>query len=292
MRIGPFIVAVVLIGASPIPASFAEDAVPTAGHPASSNPSTEPSGSPPPAGDAGGLVLKPANHAPAENAAAPKSDGNAGPQEVRGASDKQNLKASEDDGPKGRGVNAPAGEGPHSVAKGVNSTDTRGGNTGGNTDAIDTRITAPSHRARNASGKAHDAKSNFKIVAPGNNHTRPSPGSLKPVQRNAIGQSVAGHDGVRGRINDSHVSSAHAPSPTVAGTSAAGGVSGPTDVKTGLERPAIARPSPSPIVSAPVVQRGTITGTGLVHRNSAASGIGGPAKVSGGINGTGTRPIH
>ena len=288
MRIGPFIVAAVLIGASPIPASLAEDAVPTAGHPASSNPSTEPSGSPPPAGDAGGLVLKPDNHAPAENAAAPKSDGNAGPQEGRGTSDKQNLKASEDDGPKGRGVNAPAGEGPHSVAKSGNSNDTHGGNT----DAIDTRITAPSHRARNASGKAHDAKPNFKIVAPGNSHARPSPGSLKPIQRNAIGQPVAGHDTVRGRINDIHVSPAHAPNPAVAGTSAAGGVSGPTDVKTGLERPAIARPSPSPIVSAPVVQRGTITGTGLVHRNSAASGIGGPAKVSGGINGTGTRPIH
>jgi len=287
MRIGPFIVAVVLIGASPIPGSFAEDAAPAAGHPAGSNPSTEPSGSPPPAGDAGGLVLKPANHAPAENAAAPKSDGNAGPQEGRGTSDKQNLKASEDDGPKGRGVNAPAGEGPHSVAKGVNSTDTHGGNT----DAIDTRITAPSHRARNASGKAHDAKSNFKIVAPGNNHTRPSPGSLKPVERNAIGLPVAAHDGIRGRNDDSHVSPARNSAPAVAGTapSAAGGS---TDTKAGLVRPTIAHSNPSPIVNPPVVQRGAITGTGLVRPNSAPSSLGGPAKVAAGINGSSTRPKH
>jgi hypothetical protein len=271
MKIGPVILAVVLFGASAMQASFAEDAATPAGHPGGSNPSAEPSGSPPPPSDAGGLVgkAKSDTHAPVENAAGPKSEDNAGTEEGHSTSDKQNLKASVDGGPKGRGVKTPSGD----------------------TSAIDTRITAPSRHSRNTLGKAPDAKSSFRIIAPGNIHARPLPASLKPPERNAIGQPAAPRDGIRGRNDDSHVLPPHNSAPAVAGT-APGAAGGSTGTKAGLERPTIAHSNPSPIVSAPVVQRGAITGTGLVRPNSAPLSLGGPAKVVAGINGTSTRPKH
>jgi hypothetical protein len=142
---------------------------------------------------------------------------------------------------------------------------------------------------RNTLGKAHDVKSNFRIIAPGNVRARPLPASLKPPERNAIGQPAAAHDGIWSRNDDSHDSPAHNSAPAVTGT-APGAAGGSSDTKAGLERPTIAHSNPSPIVSAPVVQRGAITGTGLVRPNSAPSSLGGPAKVAAGINGTSTRP--
>jgi hypothetical protein len=47
-----------------------------------------------------------------------------------------------------------------------------------------------------------------------------------------------------------------------------------------------------PIVGSSVANRGSINGTGLVHRGSGPSGIGGPAKMQDGINGTTIRPTH
>jgi hypothetical protein len=291
MKIGPVIVAVVLLGASAVRASFAEDAASAANHPESSNPSAERTGSPPPPGDAGGLVdrAKLSNDAPVQNAAGPKSEVSAGPQQERGASDKQNLKANVDGGPGGRGVQTPTGEGPHAVAKGGNSRDTHAGD--GN--AIDTRITVQSRRSRNTSDKARDAKSNFKIIAPGSVYARrlPAPGAVKPNARNAIGLAVSRHEGVQEHIGEPHgvpVQNAIHDAPGIA-PSGAGNLAKPD---AGLVRPAIAPPSASPVVSAPVAQRGRINGAGLIRPSSAPSGLGGPAKVIVGINATNLRPKH
>jgi hypothetical protein len=264
MKIGPVILVAVLFSASAMQASFAEDAASTAGHPEGSTPSAEPSGSSPATSDAGGLVerAKPDNHAPAENAARPKSEGNTGAQEGHSTSDEQNLKASVDGGPKGRGVKTPSGD----------------------AGAIDTRITAPSRYSRNTPGKA--AKSSFKIVAPGNIHARrlPAPGTVNPNARNAIGLAVTRQEGIQERSGEPHGVPVQSPA-----------VSGPGNLAKpdgGLERPQIVRPSPSPIVSAPVAKRGTINGTGLTHPSSAPSGLGGPAKAVVGINATTIRPKH
>jgi hypothetical protein len=291
MKIGPVIVAVVMLAAWAMQASFAEDAAPATNHLEGSNPSAERTGSPPLPGDAGGLVdrAKPSNDAPVQNAAGPKSEGNAGPQQERGTSDKQNLKASIDGGPKGRGVKTPTGEGSHAVAKGGNSPDTHAGDS----NAIDTRITVQSGRSRNTSDKARDAKSNFKIIAPGSVHARrlPAPGAVKPNARNAIGLAVTRHEGVQEHIGEPHgvpVQNAIHDAPGIA----ASGASNLAKTDGGLDRPAIGRPSASPVVSAPVPQRGTINGTGLIRPSSAPSGLGGPAKVVAGINGTSTRPKH
>ena len=287
MKIGPFILAVVLLGAVPMPASFAEDAASTAGHPEGSNPSAEPHGSLPPAGDAGGLVAKPDNHAPAENASGPKSEGNAGPQQERNTSDKPNLKAGVDGGPKGGGVKT--GEGPHTTAKGGNSPDTHAGGA----DAVDTRITVPFRGPRNTHDKTRDAKSNFKISTPSNVHARrmPAPGAAKPVARNAIGLPVTRHEEIQERSTESHGVPGQGPAHEVPGvtTSGAGNL---TRTDGGLVRPTIVRPSASPVVSAPVPQRGAINGTALIRPNSAPSSLGGPAKVVAGINGSGIRPKH
>jgi hypothetical protein len=182
MKIGPFIVAAVLLGALPIPASFAEDAAPSGDHRHGLNLSTGPSGS---------------------------------------------------------------------------------------------------RWSRNV-------KPGSMISAPGSTHARRLPMPPKPPERNAIGQPVAAHGDIHSRNEDGHALQVHVPvvAEPAAGTAAAGS----TEAKTELERPAIAHPIPSPIVSAPVVRRGTITGTGLVRPNSAPSSVGGPAKVAGGINGSTMRP--
>jgi len=287
MKAGPFILAVVLLGAVAMPASFAEDAASTAGHPEGSNPSAEPHGSPPPAGDAGGLAAKPDNHAPAENASGPKSEGNAGPQQERNTSDKPNLKAGVDGGPKGGGVKT--GEGSHTTAKGGNSLDTHAGGA----DAIDTHITAPSRRTQNTSDKTRHPKSNFKIVTPGNIYPRrpPARGAVNPAARNAIGVPVTRHEGMQERSTESHGVPGQGPPHEVPGNAASG--AGSLSRSDGaLERPTIARPSVGPITTVHVPQRGTINGTGLVRRNSAPSGLGGPAKAVAGISGSGIRPKH
>jgi hypothetical protein len=180
MKIGPFIVATALLGALPIPASFAEDAAPSGDHRHGSNLSTGPSGS----------------------------------------------------------------------------------------------------------RSSRNVKPGSMIGAPGSTRRLPTP--PKPPERNAIGQPVAAHDGIHSRNEDGHALQVHVPA--VAGPPAGAAAAGSTEAKTELERPAIARPIPGPIVSAPIVQRGTITGTGLVRPNSAPSRVGGPAKVAGGINGTTMRP--
>jgi hypothetical protein len=174
MKIVPSILAVVLLGSSAIHVSFAEAAASTAGHAASSNPSTAPSGSPPPA----------------------------------------------------------------------------------------------SHARR-----------------------MPAPGVAKPIARNAIGLPVTRHEGLQERSSEPHGAPAQSPThdaPSVA----ASGAGNLAKTDGGLERPPIVRPSPSPVVSAPVAQRGTINGTGLTRPSSAPSSLGGPAKVVVGINGTSARPKH
>jgi hypothetical protein len=289
MKIGPFILAVVLLGAAAMQASFAEDAASSGEHPAGSTPAAEPSGSAPAAGDAGGLVdrAKPDSRAPVENAAEPKSEGNAGTEEGHNTSDKQNPKAGVDGGPKGRGVKT--GEGSHVVPKGVKPPDTHAGDA----EAIDTHITVQARRPQYTPGKARDVKSNFRISVPGNFHAHrlPAAGTVNTGARNAIGLPVTRHESIQERSGESHgvpVQSAAHENPGLA----ASGADNLAKTDGGLERPAIVRRVPSSIVSAPVAQRGTINGTGLVRPGSAPSGLGGPAKVIVGINATTIRPKH
>ena len=102
-------------------------------------------------------------------------------------------------------------------------------------------------------------------------------GAPEHVERNAIGLPVAQHEG------PAQISGREAPG-------IAEGARGLAKTDGGLDRPTIARPSATPIVGAPLMQRGAITGTGPIRRSSSPSGLGGPAKVAAGINGTKFRP--
>jgi hypothetical protein len=65
-------------------------------------------------------------------------------------------------------------------------------------------------------------------------------------------------------------------------------------VKTGigLKQLTIAHLTANPAVGTPSIPRGTVSGTGLSRPGSVPVGLGGPAKVMAGINGTGIRPRH
>jgi hypothetical protein len=119
----------------------------------------------------------------------------------------------------------------------------------------------------------------------------PAPAAAKPAERNAIGLPITQHEGIQERSGEPHGVPAQIPAREPPGI-AESGIGNLTKTDGGIERPTIARPSASPIVSAPVVQRGAISGASLIRPSSAPSGLGGKARVVAGINGTNIRPKH
>jgi hypothetical protein len=145
----------------------------------------------------------------------------------------------------------------------------------------------------NGSRSPRHVNPSLKIGTPGNfpAHRLSTSGAPKFTERNAIGAPVAEHDGIRSRDDESHGLPAHISPPVVQGTSA-GEAGGLNESKGGIERPTNPHSSASPIVIAPVSQRGTVSGTGLIRPSTTPSGLGGPAKVAVGINGSNIRSKH
>jgi hypothetical protein len=190
---------------------------------------------------------------------------------------------------------APAAENPttldnQSAPRGDNDKKIEGEPGGKTPDGIDTRITVPPRRAGDKPGK--DTKAKIESPALGNLHRRTFPATRPSNQtvRNAVGVPVPRHDS--GERHDGqhpgYIAVPHGPAVATTGITGSPSAS-PTKPEMRTDRPAaIAKP----IVRSSVANRGPINGTGLVHRGSGPSGIGGPAKMQDGINGTTIRPTH
>ena len=157
-------------------------------------------------------------------------------------------------------------------------------------DGIDTRIAVQPRRAGDKPGK--DTKAKIESPALGNLHRRTFPATRPSNQtvRNAVGVPVPRHDGGEryDGVHPGYVAVPHAPAVATTGITGSPSAS-PTKPEMRTNRPAaIAKP----IVGSSAANRGPINGTGLVHRGSGPSGIGGPAKMQDGINGTTIRPTH
>jgi hypothetical protein len=123
-----------------------------------------------------------------------------------------------------------------------------------------------------------------KIVTPGNTARRQSNGTIAPVIRNAIGQPIVQSKGL--------ATQPHAPSalqipgavpPTLHGAP-------PTRPPAISSNPAHATP---PVANAaPLWNRGSVNGVGVIRPGAAPSTIGGAARPNYGINGTTVRTKH
>jgi hypothetical protein len=135
-------------------------------------------------------------------------------------------------------------------------------------------VTVVSPRPGFTPDRGRGANGSLKTSAPGNSQVRHTPvvGSPNPAPRNAIGLPVAQHE-----------------NPTQNGGFASPGkVSGAAfGGQAGLHR--VANGS---ISDASVSSRGRIDGGALIRPSLAAAGLGGPAKVVAGINGTTARLKH
>jgi hypothetical protein len=154
--------------------------------------------------------------------------------------------------------------------------------------AIDTSI-APSRRLDKKS-KIGEGKSAIESLATRNLHRRmlSVPRPPHPVVRNAIGVPIPQHRDAE-RHDSVHPNSLAVPHNTPAGTAAVPGAPGSrlTKIEGSADRHL---PNPNPIITPPAARSGAITGTGLAHRNSGPSQIGGPKAATAGINGTTIRP--
>ena len=144
-------------------------------------------------------------------------------------------------------------------------------------DAIDARSTALSPNSRAVTDKARSAATPVKITVPANAHAHREPAARPTdlIGRNAIGQPVAPHQGVNVGGNDGGK-----PTPADSRPVSVRSVSGPS---TGRIDPAAG------IAVAGVSSARPIHGTALLRPTLASSGLGGPAKFTAGINGTGFR---
>jgi hypothetical protein len=91
----------------------------------------------------------------------------------------------------------------------------------------------------------------------------PVPAPQNPVPRNSIGEIAAPHESMT--VIDGRRLSSAAPAPVLG---------------------AIGPPHPGPVVSVTIPSRGKVDGAGLIRPFVALTGLGGPAKVVVGINGT------
>jgi hypothetical protein len=171
-------------------------------------------------------------------------------------------------GPKGTGV----GQGP--VAKGADSIDTRP------RDTIDAGVTAPPPLPGIGPGKARTATATFKLGVPGNSQVRhpAAAAAFNPDTRNAIAVPVGQHENLNGRDAAHFGSAALGP----------GGLAGPRV----FGGPNLGPQHSAAFASAGVLNRGKIDGATLIRPALAPTGLGGPAKVVAGINGTSFRSKH
>ena len=153
----------------------------------------------------------------------------------------------------------------------------------------DNLVSAPS-RANAVHEKA--AKAGVVIGSPRNLLGRPVavPRPAQATTRNSIGVLVP-----RPAATDAHMGQQReAPAKLHGfGFAASGGAPQAGGLSFKVDRPS---PLPAthiaPAVRPVAVNRSAINGTSLIHAGSAPAGIGGPAKVVGGINGSAIRPAH
>jgi hypothetical protein len=140
-------------------------------------------------------------------------------------------------------------------------------------DSLDAGFTVLTPRAGNAADKMHNPGVSVKVAKPVNSQVRGVSVStpIKSVVRNAIGAAVSEQVNAPAGANHFGATAQMAGAPSA-----------------GL---AIVRPPAHPIASATITDRNKIDGAELI-RSSSASGIGGPAKLVGGINGTTLRPKY
>lgn len=144
--------------------------------------------------------------------------------------------------------------------------------------------------------EGRSARTGVKPVAPGHVHARPisTPATSARVTRNAIGVPVVvQHESVERRDSERHDLPSSVRNSAAATTGVAGSRSGgPARVEGGLGGPRMVHPNAGPTVTATVLNRATIGGTGVIRPGSGPSVLGGPAKAAPGINGTTIRPKH
>jgi hypothetical protein len=178
-----------------------------------------------------------------------------------------------------------------SIAKDAHSTDTQ------KKDSSDADVAvAPSHPDLTMS-KPSVPNANAKSGKPGTSQIRQRPAPAPSASRNSIGVILA----PRKSITASSGESRGLPSPA-SGAPATGhhdDISGqPGQPDTGFRGPRPATTasipsagSPGPAVRSPSIQnRSKIDGSDLIRSSAAPSGLGGPAGVIAGINGTTLRP--
>jgi hypothetical protein len=124
-----------------------------------------------------------------------------------------------------------------------------------------------------------------KFGEPERSHVRPVSGATAPIVRNAIGIPIARREGTmvgNGVHTGNTVELPRSSSASVGRAEPLAGAASPLGVHQG----------PQPTATASVASRGRIDGAALIRPALAPSGLGGPAKVAGGINGTAIRPKH
>jgi hypothetical protein len=156
--------------------------------------------------------------------------------------------------------NAEAGEGAN--AKGAQHATTPPG------DSLDAGVTVLTPRAGNAADKTRNTGVSVKVAKPVNSPVR-RVGLSAPVVPNAIGAPVS--EQLNAPIGVNHLGA----TTLMPGTPSAG-------------LPIVRQPV-HPIASATIPDRSKIDGGHLI-RPTVTSGLGGPAKLVGGINGTAVRP--
>lgn len=175
----------------------------------------------------------------------------------------------------GKSVDATAGTEP--TGRGASAVDARPD------DTIDAGVTVLTPRGGVTPAKAGNTNANLKIAKPTTLQAHRS-AIVQPANpvRNAIGQPLA-----RPKIaprRDAHFGA------TVQAPAAASGNS--INLSGNSGGPNSARPKQHPVTTASIGNRGRVDGATLIRPAFATSGLGGPAKPVGGINGTTLRRKH
>ncbi|HML08764.1 MAG TPA: hypothetical protein VK430_11645 [Xanthobacteraceae bacterium] len=167
-------------------------------------------------------------------------------------------------------------------------------NAGGEPEGIDTRMMVHAHRLGGRREKIAEVKAKIGLIS----HSRPAPRRWsRPttlsdrIVRNSVGLPLARRESLERRDGGHRDVPTTVPAPVI-GAVGISGNAGIAKRESGLDRSPILRTGAGPIVSPTAANRGTINATGLAHRFSAPSGIGGPARIAAGINGTTIRPKH
>jgi len=275
VRIGVYVVAIVLFGAPAIGASSAAEQRSGGRDIARSNLPAEPSGdrSRSRGGD---------RHQPADNGVGSKPEGKSDVTEEHAIRGETTPQSDARAGPRGDGIKTSIGVEDRSVPK-----DFRSSAVGGRaTDAIDTRITVLPHRPDRKFDTVQHAGTKFKLGVRVSDHGRPllQPGPPGLAPRNAIGLPIAQRGDVQRRVGGAQGLSEQIAKPS--GLNIGPGRIGLSQTEPEFDRFNPARSATRPGLPAAAAKTGRINGTALIHPGATAFGVGGPTRAVAGINGS------